>query len=532
MFNRLLTSLYTYIVLAGLGFLGMYFIPMRWGARVMGADGLSYVTAARELISGRGLYIIDSMGDFVPLIHWPPGFSLVLAAFSAVIDPDEAVKILNSLLFAVNSFTVGYILRTYGPRIKWLPILGMIVFIGSTTVLKIHADAMSEPLFICCLLMTFLFMLKYQETNGKVILAVAAAFAGWGLLTRYIGVTLIMTVITIIFIHQRKQLKTLISDSSIFAAISSLPMVLWLLRNFLLTGKPTNRVLGWHPPDYGHWLALKATFTNWFVPSSYPSTLKTIAGLLALAFITAILIFWKSRSPTKTVAQLQAVRTNAFLGVNLLFALFYSLFLLYSIFFIEMIQYPNERLMFPVYLTGLLTLMIAIGDVWLKDQQNWKKFLLLSTLCIFITIGIVRSGVWVYVAQRDGWGGYNAPEKRFSETLAFLRNDPNINFSKIISNDCGAIYFWLSKSTIEMPVMYYTFYRGLPRDTKVGDKRLDFDSDWGNIKKKIDPGWLLVYFFSPMASGEFVFPSENELKGIIKLTLLHRFKDGTVYRID
>lgn len=532
-FDKLLNSPFTYMAVAISGFLFIYFIPMKWGACVMGGDSLCYLTAARELTNGQGLYVLDRMGGFDPLIHFPPGFPIILAIFSIIkINPDEAARLLNAILFAANSFAIGYLLRVYGPRLSYLPIIGMCTFIVSTTVLKVHANYLSEPLFIFCLLMTFIFLLKYQATNSKIILALSATFAGYGLLTRYIGVTLIIAGIILIFIHHRKYLKSLIIDSSIFAVISFVPMFLWLFRNRLLTGTQTDRVMEWHPPDYGNWLVLKSTIINWFVPSSSPSTIKTIIGFIAFAFIIAVLIFWKAKLHAGNIELIQTVKTKALLRLNFLFLLCYSLFLLCTIFFIDKATNPDERLMFPVYFAGLLILIIALGDLLINTKINWQRNTLLFAFCIFFMAGIVRSSAWAYVVQKDGWGGYNQPERCFSETIAFLRKDTGIDFSKVISNDCGAIYFGTQKSTIEIPVKYYTFYRVLPLGAKVGDKRFDFEDNWRKMKNKIAKESLIVYFLKPMASGAFVFPSENELKKRLRLTLLHQFRDGKIYLIE
>jgi len=498
----------------------------------MPADAFAYISAARELVSGRGLYLIDCKGGFSPVFLWGPGFPIALAAFSFVgISPDSAAGILNALLFAVNSFVIGYLLRMYGPKVSWLPILGMIVFIGSTAILKIHAVAMSEPLFICCFLFTFLFLLKYVEQNRKSMLVLAAIFAGWGFLTRYAGVSLFMTGIIIIVVHNRAKLKELLINSLFFTAISCSPMILWVSRNLLLTGKTTGRSFKLHLPDYGYLYDIKETFTNWFIPSSYPLELKTIIGFLALSFLVAIFLLWKPQSRIKIFTPQKADPTNAFLIVTLIFAVCYSLVLLYTTCSVPTCGYLGERVTLPLYLSGMLIIIVAVGDIWLNDKYKWKKHLILSIIIIFIALGLTRSGYWAYVIQKDGWGGYNDPPRCFSETLVYLKNNSNINISKIISNDCCAIYYWTSKSTIEIPMMRYHERAGLPLGIKVGDKRSDFEYKWTRLKEKIHPGWLLVYFFTPMG-GEVNFPSEQELQRRLKLVLHKKFGDGSIYMIE
>lgn len=530
--NKILTSSSLYFCLALVGCIFIYFIPMRWGARVWCEDGLAYINAAVELVNGRGLYIIDSIGGYIPLTHWPPGLPILLAGFSFLgISPVEAARLMNAFLFGVNSFLFGYFLRVYGPKVIWLPILGMVAFMGSTTVLKVSADAMSESLFLCCELLTFLFLLKYMETNNKILLTVAAIFAGWSFLTRYFGITVISTVVIMIVIQHRTQLKKILVDLSLFISIASIPMFFWTVRNILITGKPTSRVFEWHPPVYGTWLILKETLIHWLIPSSFPLSLQTLALLTALFFIILILLIWKPKIRIKTIIPLKNRANNSFIIINLIFIICYFLFFLYTRLFYDVGTNPTIRLTFPIYISILFILIVAIGDIWLGEKHNWKTCLIVLVLCIFISFQTIRSGGWAYGAFRDGRCGYNDPGMRFSETLSYLKNTPNIDFSKIISNDCGAIYYWTFKSTLELPTMYYYTDLVLPPNMKVGDKQLDFEEKWKSTVLKIKPNSLLVYFYNARA-GSDNFPSEKELQQRLNLTLLKRYTDGAIYNVN
>ncbi len=527
-------SLAPSITIAFLAFWGMYIFPMHWGANVMGADSLSYVTAAREFISGRGFFVIDGRGGFQPLIIWPPGFPILIALFSAVFGGDEAVRILNSFLFAANTFIVGYLLRTCGggARFSWLPIMGSTVFIASVPVLKIHAEAMSEPLFVSCLLMTFLFMVKYLDSNRRVFLILSSLFCGWGVLTRYIGVTLCMAGVVLITKHRRSDLKNLAVDLLLFGSVSILPLSLWMFRNFIQKPEnPISREFAWHPPDYQQWIVLKEGFESWFIPSSFPEGLKAFVGFLALGSIILVLISWKLRSKSIEVIH-QNKKTSILIDFIVIFSFFYALFFVFSMSFVDIALSPTPRLMSPIALSVMLVLMFAIVDLYAAISSYFIRVISLVLVFCFLGIGAARAVVWAYAAQRDGLGGYNSPERLNSQVIDYMKGNADVSFSKIVTNDSGKIYFYLSKSTIELPPIGYSFYKFIPEGSKAGEMLPDFESSWNKFNKLIERGALLVYFHKPMQSAEHFFPSENELKKMLKLTLLHSFSDGNIYRID
>ena len=89
--------------------LGCYLlaISMRRGPGV-GGDATIYITAARNLLAGKGLGLINPAGEFRLLPYFPPFYPLLLAFFGWLgLDPAGFAGPLNIILFAATVFVVA-----------------------------------------------------------------------------------------------------------------------------------------------------------------------------------------------------------------------------------------------------------------------------------------------------------------------------------------------------------------------------------------------------------------------------------------
>ena len=135
-------------------------------------DAISYIAASRALLAGQGFTRIWLATGLEPITHWPPAFSFSLAVISRVlnIDPYRSARILNILVFGANAGTLGLLgyKMTKFPRDKgfreaplWgspylAGILLSTLFLSNSSFLRIHAQALSEPLYIFVSLLAFL----------------------------------------------------------------------------------------------------------------------------------------------------------------------------------------------------------------------------------------------------------------------------------------------------------------------------------------------------------------------------------------
>ncbi len=228
-------------------------------------DSIAYVAGARSILNGNG-YREAWLASNGPVTHFPPGFPGVLALIGFVtgLDPVRGARALNGLLFGLNIILTGWVgWRLTGSRVAGVLAAALTLF--SSSLLYVHTRAMSEPLYLFLMLVSFL-LLDYYFKNLRPYLLVALGFAlGWAYLARYAAVSLLATVVAVLFVlHEswRTRLK-----SALILSLSALPWILgWSLRNRLVGGSFTNRVLGWHPITASNWdLGIK-TFAEFLVP--------------------------------------------------------------------------------------------------------------------------------------------------------------------------------------------------------------------------------------------------------------------------
>ena len=176
-----------------------------------------------------------------PVTHFPPGFSSILALLGlSGLDPLRGTRFINSLLFGANTFLLGII----GWRMTKSQLAGILLallFLFNASMFRVHAVAMSEPLYIFFSLAAFITFTQYFSSlpspigrgeRGEGWLILTAVLTALAYLTRYAGLALLATfVIALILLHDtwRKRL----TSAGIFIA-GFIPLVLaWSIRNKL-----------------------------------------------------------------------------------------------------------------------------------------------------------------------------------------------------------------------------------------------------------------------------------------------------------
>lgn len=269
------------LAVSGVGVL-FYATPQGLG---LNDDSIAYVAGARSLLGGQGyreLWLISAG----PVTHFPPGFPSALAFTGLVtgIDPLRAARLLNGLLFGFNIFLMGWLaLRMTRSRVVGL--LTAALFLLTPSLLKIHSNAMSEPLYVFFTLVTFLlldlYFQKQDERRAWLLLLAAGLITSLAFLTRYAALALLATgVVALVIMNGRSRFKRDLRDVGIYLA-GFVPFVLaWTIRNRIVGGTVTNRAIGWHPIAESNARTGIRTFSEFLVPiQNWQLSLIKIDGL-------------------------------------------------------------------------------------------------------------------------------------------------------------------------------------------------------------------------------------------------------------
>jgi len=165
-----------------------------WGAGWV-SDSYQYIGAARNF-AHKGILAYPGPGNSrIPLTHYPPAFSVVLASFEWLgLDAYGIIRYFHALLFSLTILLVGMtVLRvTHSP---WSSLFASLLTLFSAALLERHAWALSEPLFLSMTLGGFLLVDVFYKTSRRFSLVCALVCLTIAWLTHYVGIVAIVMVV-------------------------------------------------------------------------------------------------------------------------------------------------------------------------------------------------------------------------------------------------------------------------------------------------------------------------------------------------
>ncbi len=516
--NPRLVSFVTLGLLAALGtLLVLWATPEGLG---LSDDSIAYIAGARSLLAGNG-YREAWLASNGPMTHFPPGFSSVLAFVGWLgLDPLRGARFVTALLFGLNTALLGIL----GWRMtKSLPagLLLAALFLANDSLLRVHAMAMSEPLFIFLSLLAFwMFDLYFERDDHWLWLVSCGSFMGAAYLTRYAGLALAATfIVALLVLHDtwRKRL----TSAGIFLA-SLLPwMVGWAVHNELVGGSLANRALIWHPitaDNFDTALYNASTFlmpveawrrTLFKIPGSFEAA---IALLLGAVLIWIVVTGWDrlfrplTLNPSPVGRGESGVR-EVISFTNGLYVFGYLASILASMSFFDASTKFKLRILSPVYV-ALLILLVAAG-VWLWSRR--RAAVILLALLVF-SLSLYGQSYAVLDLMKGGQG-YASFRWYDSKAMAFLRGLPA--GVGIYTNQPGAVYLYTGRGAYVLPDRF---------DPVTAAARPGFEAGVAQMQAEINSGKAALALFS---GGEV---SEEDMAALSRgLYLAHKSAGDEVF---
>jgi 4-amino-4-deoxy-L-arabinose transferase-like glycosyltransferase len=444
-------------------------------------DSIGYVAGARSILAGQG-YREAWLASNGPVTHFPPGYPGVLAFLGLFgLDPLRGARFLSSLLFGFNIVLMG-ILGWRMTRKLGAGVALAALYLVSSALLQVHADALSEPLFMFLALVSFWMFDLYFERDSHSLWLVACGFVvGAAYLTRYAALALVLTFVGALIVLHGTWRKRLIG-SGIFVA-SALPWVVgWAIHNALVAGTATNRVLVWHPIGMSDLDMAVRTFAEFLMPvESWRQALFQLPGLFAvlgilvvvavLARVTAAVIARQGR-PTTSAGEVVTF-TNA------LYVLCYLLAILAAMFLFDASTKFRLRILAPVY-PSLLILLGSAG-MWLWSQ---RRALALALAVAVFGVSVVGQIQTEAVLSRGGQG-YASFRWYDSKAIAHLKSLPESTM--IFTNEPGAVYLYTGRGAYVLPDHV---------DPVTAEARPGFDRGVSELQSEVNAGSAVLALFS------------------------------------
>ncbi|MDK1028916.1 MAG: hypothetical protein QGD88_07590 [Anaerolineae bacterium] len=425
--------LLAFLALVG-GVLLKTFTPMGLGQI---NDSTAYIAGARSILLGLGYSEIWLATDPEPIIHYPPLLSSILAFIGIFgLDPVRGIRVLNIFLYISNIFLLGIL----GWRMTGYRVAGLVLAFGFSldgVLLRLHAFVISEPLFIFLLIISLIILDRFFEHESKSLLFLAGLSTGLAILTRYLGLTLLATIIVLLFLRLSTWRKKFLAITIYLS--SALPLfIAWVVRNKLLTGIATDRGIGWHPISIDNIRLGISNFSSWIFPITLVSFKNYQVGGVILSFIYLALLIWVIRLGVKFYFKPnQSLQNNTIAYATAVFALIYTLSLIASISFFDGTTKLQDRFLAPIYVSFLV--LLTAFSAWLWMNIPTIKVRVFNSIMIILLFTSFSTQYFQIVDTLHQSGlGYASARYQKSPVAAHIRQLPEK--IKIYTNSPPAVY--------------------------------------------------------------------------------------------
>lgn len=485
-----LPSIWMLIALALLSafMLGLAFSP--WGIGVV-HDSFFYLSGADNLSAGRGLVWNSGGEEFRPLVHFPPGYSTVLAVLGG--SHLLAASVLQIAAIAATVILIGGLILL-GSGSRSMAVLGATVAAASPILFERYLDVRTEPIFLVLLLGSLTSLLRYLQTDDERWLWGAGVLTGLAGVFRYAGLAVLGSgILAVVILHRGAWIERA-GKTIKYALIPTTTMGLLAIRNIVVSGTATNRVFSYHPPGADVFRQALVSLSEWILPASVDPLIRLIV-LATFIGVAALLAYLKNGG-------------SQLLTLLAIYAMAYAASLLLSLTFFDASIRLDNRILVPVYLYSLVGAFTVLGRVRAPRVPIAAALIAILTVYAFRTASIVST-------TRSSGRGFASRAWRTSPTIELL--DQAAPSGAVYSNEAQAIYSLLGISAIPAPER---------TDPVKGDVRAEYKSQLAEMQLGLMASESALVLFHPDQLRDGM-PTLQELTEGLVLTI--RTADAALY---
>jgi 4-amino-4-deoxy-L-arabinose transferase-like glycosyltransferase len=497
----------------GLALAGMVilWLTTRWGIGLY-SDSIVYLGAARVILEGEGFSFLNDAGVIAPVVQYPPLYSATIATLSPMgFDPLVGARVFSVLCYGANALLVAYIAyrATSSPVAALLAsFLALIAF----PMVYIHSQALTEPMFIFMIFLGFCFLANYLSGSRPGMLYGCAACVGLSCLARYVGLAFIMTGAVAILCLSKANWQKKFTDAIKFSILSTLPLALWVLRNYFLARNPVNRTFGFHPPSLRDFLPATDTISHWLIPITIVEAFPWVAPFtVALIFVLFGWLATKANCFSNSYAKLLLFCVSG-----------YTLFLLVSWSFNDQPLELDTRTLALPYLTLMILTLCLVTERLRRlsmPEKSRRRFAIHCLLIVVLAVQAVNGVVWLRFSYDNGIG-FAIEKWRNSELLEFVKNTANPVV--VFSNAPDFIHTLTGRRAFLIPPK-------IDRTSKqINPRYADQTAAMHDELRR--PNAVLIYFDDDKRL--WYLPSIHELEAKFPLQVIKQAKDGAIYRLN
>lgn len=352
-------------------------------------DAAAYLSAAENILRKGPMLSYD--GSI--FIHWTPLPALLSAPvhfFS--LNPFVWSGIINGLLIGIAGVLSYLIFRALHIEVGLSLLSACGIILMQPIIIIGGALIQSDLIFLICTAATYYFYSKWMQTDERkffLFLIIAAALA---CVARYSGLFLVAAVSIHYICNTRWPISKRFVYTVLYAGLSLVPFVLYLLRNMLITGSLTDRTYAVNAVSYNVGIQIveslgKGLFGFW----------GDISVIMRVLLITAvgIPIVWCMIMMKKKEASFPNTSRRLF-TLMWLFMIFYLIFLILTFLFIDAkTRMDNVRLFAPITYTLYIVFILSMYTVWNRVREKLHKriilYLGLAAIFFYVTAGLITA---------------------------------------------------------------------------------------------------------------------------------------------
>lgn len=393
-------------------------------------DSVAYINGARGLVEGSGYGRIAGDGTIRPITHFPPGLSVVLSLFGLVgLDAIPAARFANTLLFGLNIVLAGLLAREVS-RSLWAGVMAAALVAFSEALLRVHAFALSEPLFLTLTLGSLLTLARVLQapphsipvTAWVITMVVAGDLAGLSYLTRYVGAAILPAAAPAL-LAVPGLLRDRLRNVGLFWGSALAWVLVWTVRNAALTGSATNRTLGYHAIPTENWLEGVRNFWAFLLPVRIPlldwlpnELWAALTALLVLVILAGLFVGLRAalrRSTGELGAWLVGLHLAAYLATILL-----------SMTFVDASTLFEDRILAPVYVDFVILLAWLLTRLNKRTRAAYRTVLVVFV--VLLALSFADDARKTALELRVDGQGYASSFWTNSQTMDHVRRLPDV----------------------------------------------------------------------------------------------------------
>lgn len=422
-------------------------------------DSIVYLSMAHNWTNGNGL--LNPGGNYAYLQN--PVTPILYSSLHKILGItiiDSAI-IVNALSLSATIFVstnwLFCILKT-----KLFAIIGSILICCSFILLNISYSIMTDTLFNLFVVLFLINALKLLEKEFSImhkIFITAIFYAIVAVSIRWLGITLILLGIVLIFINYIRLNKlSYIFKCILFGIITVLPLLIISLINFQINSNPfphLSKVINinlYYDPFSYHIIDTLLLFIKLFIPIFY-STINNIISLIrslnmlnyAFVCIDIILIISFIIFAYYIIKNIKNItRINNIYILLLSFIFLYIACTLIVLYFLWEGHYITHIRLMPIYIPAVVLLLIYLENIYIKKFINKKINILckiISIMCvlIFILINILSNYEYYF---NNNTLAYNNEYWKDSSLYNYASNKFYLDKYEYYSNIHPAIYYF------------------------------------------------------------------------------------------